>query len=295
MSVRHRLLLPLALTILVLAAVLMLPDLRQRADVMHRLVQVGKGLGAIGCFSAVFALERGDYLRRAFALQGISLLLLARDAVLDSLRGLDASTEIFVQQAFVSVGNVTGVCGAFLLARAWQASGLELPGTPRRRLIAFAVAMTVGLAVTAGPLVRSTIAWVNGADLPLFVIWVSSLSDVAGIAFMAPIALTAFEMRGGLLGLPFNFYLASMSTWLLYDLGEIAIVYVTSPILGAKLRAAADALRVLACVFVGLSGFAQRAAILAVLKKASSAAPPRPKMRRAPAGEPGRRRWPPWG
>jgi hypothetical protein len=264
MNLRVRILVPLAVALVTLAVCLTLLDPSVRQSVLHRLVQVSKVAGALGCLAAALAFERGDYLRRAFAFQALSLVLLARDVVLVPLWHLDPTALRAVNHAAVLVANVAGAIASILLARAWQASGLDPPGTPaERRLLGFA-ALAAALAITGVPLARNTLAWARGADVAVFVTWVSTLTDATVIALMAPVGWTVIAMRGGLLGWPFALYFASMTCWLLYDVGDTMHQLVQDPALGMRLVATNDAIRVLACTFVGLSGLAQRLAIRSI-------------------------------
>jgi hypothetical protein len=264
MSLRVRILVPLAVAVAAVAVVVTLPDPTMRHATLARMVQASKLLGALGCLAAALTFERGDYLRRAFGLQALSLLLLARDLVLGPVFQLDPAVFRPINHGIVLVANVAGAAAALLLARAWQASGLELPGTPARRRVLVMVGLVVALGITAGPLLRNTLAWARGEDVPIFVTWVSSLSDAAVIALMAPVAWTVIAMRGGLCAWPFGLFFASMMGWLLYDLGETVIYVVHEPALRHRVILAKEALRFLACILVGLSGLAQRLAIRAV-------------------------------
>jgi hypothetical protein len=266
MSIRVRVFAFLALLCLLLAGLLLLPDPDTRRAVFSRLVQASKLLAALGCLAAALAFERGDYLRRAWGLQALALIFLARDVVpgviVPGAVVLGVRSEV-LDHVCVIAGNVTGVLSTWLMAQAWQVAGIELPGSPLRRRAIGGFALLLALAVTGVPLLRSVHAWLEGAPVPILVLVTSSIGDAAGIVLIAPVFWTVLAMRGGLLGWPWGLFAASMGCWLVYD-GLDIVTHLTTPALRGVLDAILDAVRVLACALMGLGGLTQRRVVRSI-------------------------------
>lgn len=253
----------LALTVAVLVAASLAPSPELREAVLLRAVQVSKVLAAGGAIAAALAFERGDYLRRAWALQALAMILLLRDVPLGALpegARVFGAEVLVVSRVFITAANVAGVYATWLLARAWQVAGIELPGSPLRKALLVGAVLLLAIAITGVPLARNVAGWSAGADVPLGIL-VSLAGDTLSICLIAPLLLTVLAMRGGMLVWPWGILSASMVCWLLFDAGELAMqLGALSPAAGA-ISVATEGSRVLACCLLGAAGLAQRRAL----------------------------------
>src|SRR5262249_49949205 len=112
----------------------------------NRLVQADKLLSSIGCLSAALSFERGDYLRRAWGLQSLNMILLLRDLPLAFLPK-DAPVEL-LNQSIVVVANLAALGANLLMARAWRVAGLEPQGSAWRRWAIIGATLALALLVT---------------------------------------------------------------------------------------------------------------------------------------------------
>lgn len=228
-------------------------------------IELVKFLGLVGCAAAAFAFERGDYLRRAWMLSGVCLLLLlVRDLVFTL--GVAGPTLLGVQSAhwqsaIVLAANLSFVAGTFLMARAWQVAGFEHAGSPWRRRTVVAVAVLVALAISGAALVIDVRGAIEGNPRALVGI-ASELGDMFSLVLIAPVLLTALAMRGGVLLWPWGLFTAAQLCWLFYDamgtLGHFVSIDET------RLRLLAEVFRALACTFTCAAGIAQRIAVTEV-------------------------------
>lgn len=236
------------------------------AAMLERIVvALVKSLGLVGCAVAAFAFDRGDYLRRAWMLSGVcQLLLLLRDLVFTlglagpSLLGV---SSVHWQSAIVLAANVSFVTGTFLMARAWHVAGFELPGSPWRRRAVFVAAVLLASAISGASLVLDVRDAVHG-DSRAIVAIASELGDMFSLVLIAPVFVTAFAMRGGVLRWPWGLFTASQLSWLVYDgmgtLGDFVTIEAT------RLTLMTEVFRALACTFLFAAGVAQRIAVTEV-------------------------------
>ena len=263
MSLLRLALAPLALGLLLLAAVTLLPDPASRAAAMVRAVHAGKLLAALGAAAAAHAFERGDYLRRAWALQALYMVLILRDLLLGALPpgatvlGLTPGTW---NHAIVVVANVAGVAATWMMAQAWQVAGLDAPGARSRRALLTAAGALIALAITGAPLLRDLRALLGGSVTPVAGV-ASTLADAASIALLAPVLLTVIAMRGGQLAWPWGMFAASMLCWLLYDASYMATRHLRPTSTGAWPILGVDLARFLACLYAAAAGLGQRLVI----------------------------------
>ncbi|EYF00153.1 hypothetical protein [Chondromyces apiculatus] len=222
-----------------------------------------KLFGAAGALAAALAFERGDYLRRAWGLQALYMLLLARDAV---LRGIPAGSPVLgvqvelVDGVVVIVANVAGVAAAWMMARAWAEAGFEMPAPRWQKLLVGGVALGVAVGCMGAPLVHDIQA-LAGGDLSRIKSVVSTVADMASTSLIAPVLLTVLAMRGGILVWPWGMFAASMVCWLVFDAGSLVIDVAALRASGSWTLVAWEGSRVLACGFAGAAGLAQRVAI----------------------------------
>jgi hypothetical protein len=263
---KHRLLVmvPLALTLALFVTASLLPDASSRGALLRGAVHAAKLLGFLGALAAALAFERGDYLRRAWGLQALYMLLLAREL---PLGGVPLGTSILgvrvevLNEGVVIAANVSGVCATWLMARAWSVAGLGPPGSRARRVAIVAAVLFVVLPITGVPLARDVLAWIRGTPTPLIPV-ISGAADTTSMCLIAPVLLTVLGMRGGLLVWPWGLFTASLACWLLYDAGEILYLMESLSAHAPDIQVAKDCARVLACGFACTAGLAQRMTVL---------------------------------
>lgn len=244
MSYRTLAALPTVLGLLFVIAASVAPS-----PVLYRVdIELVKGLALVGCIAAALAFERGDYLRRAWAFNGACLLLLlTRDATL-----LMTQTPRLenVQSAIVIGANVCSIVGTFLMARAWHVAGLDLLESESKRRAIVLVGIVIALLLGGGALVADLRA---RAIVPL----ASDLGDFVSLCLIAPIAMTALAMRGGVLRWAWGMFALSLICWLFYDATYVLRAYLSKST-GQLIN---ELFRTLACAYLFAAGLAQRRAV----------------------------------
>ena len=224
-------------------------------------VELVKGLALFGSWAAALRFERGDYLRRAwFLIGGVLALLLLRDLTLAPL-GFEAmgqgNLEV-LRSVLVTLANLSGVAGTWLLARTWKVADLSLPGSRKGQAAVVAVAVVLAVAFASPGLVTSGSRLLEG-DLTATAGAASAFGDMIILCLLAPLFLTALALRGGLISWPWALLTASNVAWLLYD-----ALAVLGPALGLDAHAArtsTELFRALGCTFGFTAGLAQRAVV----------------------------------
>jgi hypothetical protein len=250
---RALVLFPFVVATIFVACVLALPA---SVPVVRIEVETVKLLAVIGCLAAAFAFERGEYLRRAWIFSGACMaLLVVRDVTLASFAPprLVGVPIVFVQNALVVLANASSIVGTWMMARAWSVSGLEPPGSARGRRAAVAASIVVAVIVGGATIVLHVRAMLRG-DLSVLGPIASDLGDLVSLCLIAPVALTALAMRGGVLRWPWGLLTASLCCWLLYDV----TTFLREIQAGEPLRVTNEVCRSLACTFAFSAGFAQR-------------------------------------
>lgn len=218
--------------------------------------EMGKVLGVIGCLAAALAFEPGEYLRRAWILLGMCLvLLLGRDALLlvDGAQGPGPIESLRVALSFFA--NLSAVIGTLMIARAWSVAGMALPGPVGARAVAFGAALAVAVALGGASAYLNLTASLQG-DARAMIGLASDVGDILSTTLIAPLLLTAIAVRGGLLRWPWGLLTASLFAWLLYNLFTTVLGEV--PVHGPTFKLFGEGFRVLACMFQFSAGFAQR-------------------------------------
>jgi hypothetical protein len=227
-------------------------------------VETVKLLGLLGCWSAAFAFDRGEYMRRAWLAEGACyFFLVVRDVTLGAWtpwapgpRLLGVPTEVY-ESALVLVANINAVVGSLMLARAWSVAGLgDADDRGRRRMLTL-VAAVIAI-VVVGTNMLTDLRSLRGGNLEAGVMIASDVGDVIGMALIAPVLLTALAMRGGLLVWPWALLTASMLGWLFYD-ATTTVGHVVRG--GNSLRLTGEVFRALACTFSFSAGLAQRISV----------------------------------
>jgi hypothetical protein len=176
-------------------------------------------LASIGAIMAAVQLKRGDYLRPAWGLIGLGFLCIAISRLLS---GPNPPYEL---RLGLTVGsNAAQIAGTWLLARTWQVAGLELP---RARVGVYVAAIFFALIVAGVPLVANVREVMATGRITAWHGIVSSTGDGITFVLLAPITLTAITLRGGLTGWPWLFYAASILSWLVYDLRDVVLLFMS--------------------------------------------------------------------
>jgi hypothetical protein len=251
--------LPFAWVALFVAAMLAAGD-AHGAVVLRVEVEAAKLVSLAGGLIAAAAFDRGDYLRRGWALVATcNALLLVRDATLvpgmpQTVLGMSLAT---LQTLIITVGNASSVAGIVILARAWSVAGLEPAGSKLTRRSVMLGATLIALVVSGPAIIGDMSAITSGDGLTSLV---SDAADAVSLVVIAPVLLTALALRGGVLRWPFGLLTASLIFWLGYD-AEIGLRHV----LGISRVPAAvittEVFRGLALVFGFSAGIAQRLAL----------------------------------
>jgi hypothetical protein len=263
-------LLPILWALVLAIAVLAIPDEATRAGLLHVEVDVVKALGAVGLIAAAMSFDPGDYLRRAWLFGAANyLLLFARELVNGHDGPLLGLSNGLWQALLVTAANVSGVAFVAMLARAWAVSGLEHPSSklsPRALLLLAAV---VALAVTGWPMLHDTQDLMQGNAAGLLYL-ASDLGDAIAFTLAAPVMMTAFALRGGVLRWPWAMLTACYLAWLVNDLATplVSVMHLTN-LQGDLLK---EVTRALGCTFAFSAGLSQRFAMTA--EHAVSADPP---------------------
>ncbi len=216
-------------------------------------------LAIAGCFAAVSAFERGDHLRRAWLLLGVStILVLARDLLRlppFALPGSGVSAGALVVSGLGVLSNVGLLAGIWLLARAWRVAAISLP-VGRGGVVGVTLVAAVLALLVAGPSALQHAREVAAGDLSALILLVSAVVDILSLLLLAPLFLTTLALRGGLFAWPWGLVTASVLAWLLYD-GAAAV----APSLAPGGFPLPDVFRGLAENFVFVAGLAQKRAV----------------------------------
>ncbi|HVE83021.1 MAG TPA: hypothetical protein VND93_09255 [Myxococcales bacterium] len=180
--------------------------------------------GAAGAVIAARTFERGDYLRRVWALLALgsgSLVVghAIRSYWAHASSGLDMTETslIYVRLAVIAVANTGTAWGLLLLAYSYARSGITVP-----RTAAFNVVWGLVSALALGLMVRQLREDVAGFDsgrmaASSLISIISTLGDTAGIILIAPVLRVAYLMRGGRLAGAWWAMGLSEALWLIYD------------------------------------------------------------------------------
>ncbi len=206
-----------------------------------------KGLAAIACALAALSLRRGDYMRSFWIPLGVAyaLLAVAEPAVAGAALG-DGPVRTALRAVCLVAANALSVLASVVLARAYRAAGLGLPGT-WLEAVGYAAAGALSVAIVGPPLLRDAIdaVTVGGAES-----WASAfggLADAATFVLLVPVLRFALRIAGGRLAWPWwAFALASLS-WLAFDATEL--VGGGAALLSEGFRSAACLLTALAAVY----------------------------------------------
>jgi hypothetical protein len=173
-------------------------------------------LGILGCLAAVSLFERGDRLHSAWRWLLIGLvLILARDVIAQVVPRSDLRSHFLI---VLGVGfNFLSLTGIWLLAGVWREASMDWAAERRTRWWLTVAAAVVALAAAGPSAWRHGQALLAGAELTGLVMFVSAVVDIVSLCLIAPLAATAWSLRGGLFSWPFALLAASQVAWVFYD------------------------------------------------------------------------------
>jgi hypothetical protein len=229
-------------------------------------IMLAKVLALCGCVAAADRFEPGDRTRTIWNLFVLDFALLigkdlVQSPVLPVARLLGPTLSMGLRAAFMLGANVAGTAAWIILARTWRVAGLTLAGSMVARSAVLTAAIAAALALVGWGTSRDLFALIGGRhEAALNVI--SDVADVIGFSLVAPVALTAWTLRGGTLFWPYLYLTACTFVWMLFDMTES---------LGAPLgldagtrRAVEELFRCMACGLHFAAGMAQRWSIRGV-------------------------------
>jgi hypothetical protein len=222
-------------------------------------VLVVKLLGFVGVFWALLTFKRGEYLCWAFLSLTVCYFCLLFFAVLSLLPVSWSENEIAdgLRVVFILGANAFQVIGVLVLARAWNVAGMDFPVAPWKKNLLMVVVVGLSFAVAGPPLVDGVRDMIQGnmGAFEVFSVMVSGLGDTISLCLIAPLLLTAWALRGGMLSWTWAFIAASMMAWLCLD-----AVDVWGPAWGLsaeELNVSRDIFRAMACLFGFSTGLSQ--------------------------------------
>jgi hypothetical protein len=267
MSLRSLALVPLAWAAVVVAVTASVLGTASEPAALRVGGDLGKLLSLAGLWAAAFAYHKGDYLRRAWFLIGLGLVLLFTRSVLSAplFDGWSDDSLAVVRGAALLLGNVSSVIGIWMLARAWKVGGIELPGARVARRVVVLVAFVLAVALTGPSLVSGGRRVLNGELLQLLPL-VSPIADLISLVLIAPLLFTALALQGGILRWPWVFFSTGSLLWLFFDaVGVLATPLGVSPDAVTLVR---ELIRALAVGYIFAAGMAQRMAIVQMRRDA---------------------------
>jgi hypothetical protein len=250
--------LPVTVAIAVVAGARWLTGSAFLPDFYRAELAVVEFIGLVGCMAAAHRFGRGDYLRRAWILIGLCfLLILIGDLTLTTGVFSDRSWTQLANGILTVVANASTIVGTWMLAHAFRAAGIELPGSRASRVAVHLLALALALGAAGPPAAIELRALLQGQISHLTSL-ASCIGDIIAFSLIAPMLLTALALRGGLLSWPFALLTAGLVSWLCFD-----ATFTLAPLAGrsdAEVKLMLEFFRALACTFSGAAGFAQRLA-----------------------------------
>jgi hypothetical protein len=221
---------------------------------------LAKLLALVGCLAAALRYRRGDRNRTIWMLFVVDFALLTgRELVAVVPLPLPPSlTPATLQTVLVLGANVSGTLAWIILARTFRVAGLTLQGSPTMQRAALLAALLAAFALV-GWGIRADLLALVGGKRGAAVNLISDVADVVGFSLLAPVALTAWTLRGGTLAWPYLYLALCTVCWMLYDVtGSAADLFQLSI---ADRRSLTELLRVVACSLHFAAGLAQRWAL----------------------------------
>jgi hypothetical protein len=180
-------------------------------------VSVCEASAILACFAAAFAFDRGDYMRPAWMLNGISIFTMWSAGLILGHAPRAVLAIMLTPRLVVDVGsaliiNITMVGAMWLYAVAWNKMGLATGN----RWVGIIISSMVALAVCGVTLVADVRAAAQN-DATGLLSAISDLGDMSAFALVGGVLLTAWSLRGGLLAWPWSLLTLGVVGWLVFD------------------------------------------------------------------------------
>jgi hypothetical protein len=204
---------------------------------------ITKTVALIACIVAALRFEPGDRMRTIWMLfvADFALLLLKELVVHPATAAAIGPSSVAWLRAVCLIGaNVAGTFAWIVLARTWRVAGLTLDSSPAAQRAILFVAIAAGIVLVSWG-TMSDVRALLGGNKSYAINVLSDLADVVGFSLAAPVALTAWTLRGGSLSWPYVYLTTCTFTWMLFDIAQ-ALRGTT----GAA-RSAEEILRIIAC------------------------------------------------
>lgn len=165
-------------------------------------------IALVGCWAAVSVFERGDRLYDGWRWIAIGLVLVfLQDLALLVVPSSDLFSHFLLVLGLAF--TLLSLAGVWRLASTWRHASPAWEAERPVHLALFAAAAVVAL-VAAGPGVwRYGTALAGGGDFTAALLFVLAVISLVALCLIAPLASTAWSLRGGLLAWPFVFLAAS--------------------------------------------------------------------------------------
>jgi hypothetical protein len=259
MSFRTYALLPFVCTFVLLGTHMVVTPLAQWGSGLDIVSLIAKMSALMGAILAARSFDRGDYMRRAFALEIVTFgCLVIRDcfALIRPIRAFLEAAQVYDslwRVLFVSA-NVAGVCAALMMARAAKLAAFDGEETRFRGYLWLVLATFVGISLTGPSIVLSAVELREGR-LHSFIVLIGSLADLAAFILTVPVVRLAYALRGGLLHVPWTMLATARMFWLVRDCVTIAPPWLWQH---PAFLLIAEATRTLACTYDLSAGLAFR-------------------------------------
>jgi hypothetical protein len=246
---------PIAVALLFVFAELPMPGSSQVIAIRGE-VEFAKLLWLAGALATARAFEAGDYLRRAWMILALAVVFfLMRDVTqIPFIHELAPATPVAIfSGVMVILGNAAQTAGIWMLARVWNAVGLDdaVRGTKRPLFI-----VVIGASVLlTGPSIAHDAASALSGNLEAIPHLGSDLGDAVNFVLLAALVRTALALRGGVVFWTWSLLAASQLAWILFD-GARTLVelfgasWFSSPLV--------ECLRVVGVIYFCAAGVAQR-------------------------------------
>ena len=259
MSFRSYALLPFGCAFVLLGMHMALTPLAKWGTGLDIVSLGAKILALIGAVLAARSFDRGDYMRRAFALEVATFgCLVIRDcfSLIPPIRAMLEAAQVYdsLWRVLFIAANVAGVFAAFMMARAAKLAEFDSEEMRVRGYLWLLLATLVGLVLTGPSIVVSAVELRDGR-LHSFIVLIGSLADLAAFVLTVPVVRLAFALRGGLLHIPWTLLATARMFWLVRDCVTVAPPWLWNH---SAFVLVAEATRTLACTYDLSAGLAFR-------------------------------------
>lgn len=226
---------------------------------------LARAAAVAGCAIAAAQFDAGDYMRKAWTAMGLTYVLLLIFALFfgsaTHLAGhlLSADAEKIASGVLVGSANLSTIVGVLLVARTWNAAGMDFQASTLVKVVAGVGSLVLALVIAGGTAWHSLLL-VLGGRLDSLTDLCSAVGDIVGLAVLAPILLTALSLRGGSLAWPWGMLVLGTFAWVLFD--GTATFSGWMHLDPSRVRPLTEAFRVLGCLAYLSAGLLQRSARL---------------------------------